>query len=74
MSPAQPPLTLGAFALATLQAARNTLEETNIAIEALTEVTRPLLRAEMERIYGDVPEDDREERISSSRGCRATRS
>lgn len=55
------PLTLGAFTLALLQAAQTTLQAKNTAIEALIEGTRPLTRAQMERLYGDVAEDDREE-------------
>ncbi len=55
------PLTLGAFTLVVLQTAHATLEAKNTSLEALIEGTRPLLRAEMERLYGDVPEDDREE-------------
>ena len=57
----QPPLTLGAYTLALLQAAHATIEAKNIAIEGLVEGARPLIRAEMERLYGDVPEDEREE-------------
>jgi hypothetical protein len=55
------PLTLGAFTLALLQAAQATIEAKNTAIEALVEGARPQTRAEMERLYGDVAEDDREE-------------
>ncbi len=55
------PLTLGAFTLALLQAAQATLQARNTAIEALVEGSRPLTRAQMERLYGDVAEDDREE-------------
>ena len=55
------PLTLGAFTLALLQAAQTTLQARNTAIEALVEGSRPLTRAQMERLYGDVAEDDREE-------------
>ena len=58
---AQAPLTLGAFTLAVFQAAHATLEAKNTAIEALVEGSRPLTRAEMERLYGDVAEEDREE-------------
>ncbi|MBI3469523.1 MAG: hypothetical protein HY000_41505 [Planctomycetes bacterium] len=58
---AQPAMTLGAFTLALLQAAHATIEAKNTALEAILEGSRPLTRAEMERLYGDVPEDDREE-------------
>lgn len=57
----KPPLTLGDFTLAMLQAAHATIETKNTAIKALVEGSRPLKRAEMERLYGDVPEDDRED-------------
>lgn len=57
----KPPLTLGDFTLAMLQTAHATIETKNTAIKALVEGSRPLRRAEMERLYGDVPEDDRED-------------
>lgn len=55
------PLTLGAFTLALLQAARATIDTKNTTIAVLVEGSRPLTRAQMERLYGDVAEDDREE-------------
>ena len=57
----KPPLTLGAFTLAQLQAGHATIEAKTTAIKALQEGTRPLLRAEMEQLYGDVPEEERDE-------------
>ncbi len=57
----KPPLTLGDFTLALLQAAHAVIETKNAAIRSIQEGLRPLKRAEMERLYGDVPDDDRED-------------
>ncbi len=47
--------------LANLQAAHAAIEAKHLALETLRESTRPLTRAEADRMYGDVTEDEREE-------------
>lgn len=55
------PMTLGSFAIADLQAAHDTIEEKRKAIEAIEEGSLPLARAEREKLFGDVPEDERDD-------------
>jgi hypothetical protein len=47
--------------LAELQAAHASIEANNLALQTIDEATRPQVRAEMERDYGDVKETEREE-------------
>lgn len=55
------PLTLGTFGIADLQAAHDSIEDKRKAIEATDEGALPLARAEREKLFGDVPEDERDD-------------
>lgn len=55
-----PPLTLGQYTLADLQQAHQQLVQYTTQIFQLEKVLLPLARAERERIYGDVPEIERD--------------
>ena len=59
--PAASPLVLGTFTLGALQDAHDALHAKLQAIEEIEEVTLPLTRAEKEKIFGDVPEEERED-------------
>jgi len=56
----KPGAAIGSFTRATLVTGHAAIEGKNAALETLREATRPLIRAEMERLYGDVTEDERE--------------
>lgn len=55
------PLTLGAFGIAELQAAHDAIEQKQNDIEAIDEGSLPLARAEREKIFGDMPEEERDD-------------
>ena len=55
------PLTLGAFSLADLQTAHDTIDAKRKAIEAIDDGSLPLARAEREKMFGDLPEDERDD-------------
>lgn len=55
------PLTLGLFVIADLQAAHDTIEEKRRAIEAGEDGSLPLARAEREKLFGDMPEEERDD-------------
>ncbi len=57
----KPGVTIGPFTLAMLQAAHVSLHAIDLAEETLVEVTRPAQRSDMEHLYGDVADDDRED-------------
>ncbi len=56
-----PALTLGAYALANLQTAHDDILARLETIEQLTESLLPLAREEREQMFGDEPDDKREE-------------
>lgn len=55
------PMTLGSFAIADLQTAHDTIDTKIKAIEANEEAALPLARAEREKLFGDLSEDERDD-------------
>lgn len=55
------PMLLGTFTVAMLQAAHDAIDAKLQAIEEADKVTLPLARAEKEKFFGDVPDEERDD-------------